>query len=84
MDSLIKNDQKFRFWHFFPPISLIEPVMGPSIKDARTLRGGGEGERGQAKVDKCGEGEGVVSQTWTSAWKKIIATIFVKFTQIIW
>ena len=36
------------------------------------------GEGGQAKVDKCGQGEGwVVSQMWTSAWKKIIATIFV-------
>ena len=54
MDSLIKNDQKFRFWHFFPPISLIEPVMGPSIKDARTLRGGGERGRG-------------VRQKWTNA-----------------
>ena len=28
------------------------------------------GEGGQAKVGKCGQGEGVVSQTWTSTWKK--------------
>ena len=29
------------------------------------------GEEGQVKVDKCGQGEGrVVSQIWTSAWKK--------------
>ena len=51
---------------------------GPSIKDVRTL--GGEG--GQEKAEKCGHGKGVVSQMWKSAWKKIIATIFVKFTQI--
>ena len=42
------------------------------------------GEGGQAKVDKCGHGEEVISQMWTSAWKEIIATIFVKFIQIIW
>ena len=51
-------------------------IKGPSIKDVRTL----EEERGQTKVDKYRQGEGgVVSQMWTSAWKKIIATIFVKY-----
>ena len=56
---------------------------GAIHKGCPHIRGGMEG--GQAKVDKCGQGEGgEVSQMWTSAWKKIIATIFVKFTQIIW
>ena len=33
---------------------------GPSIKDVRTLGGGGGGSK--TKVDKCGQGEGVVNQ----------------------
>ena len=34
----------------------IENCKGPSIKDVRTLGGGGDG--GQAKVDKYGQREG--------------------------
>ena len=40
--------------------------LGTIHKGCPHIRGG----RGQAKVDKCGQGEGVVSQMWTSAWKK--------------
>ena len=54
--------------------------LGPSIKDACTL--GGEG--GQAKVEKCWQGEGVFNKGGRLLGQKIIATIFVKFTQIIW
>ena len=54
---------------------------GPAIKDVRTLGGRG----GQAKVDKCGQGEeGWLGKCGSPLGKKIIATIFVKFTQIIW
>ena len=55
---------------------------GPFIKDVCTLEGeGGSDKSGQMRTG----GGGVVSQKWTSAWKKkIIATIFVKFSQIIW
>ena len=64
-------------------LSIRKSQTGPSIKDILTLGGGGGG--GQAEVDKCGQGEGgMISQMWTSARKKIIATIFVKFTYIIW
>ena len=55
--------------------------MGPSIKDVCTL---GE-EGGQAKVDKCGQGKmGWLAKCGRALGKKVIATIFVKFTQMIW
>ena len=44
----------------------------------------GEGGGGQAKVDKCGQGEGGwgwLAKCGHPLGKKIIATIFVKFTQ---
>ena len=40
-----------------------------------------EGGGGHARVNKCRQGEGVVGRL---LGKKIIAIIFVKFTQIIW
>ena len=57
--------------------------MGTSIKDVHTVGGRGGG---QTKVEKCGQGEG---RRWLAKYgrligKKNIATIFVKFTQIIW
>ena len=47
------------------------------------------GEDGQTKVGKCGQGEGQGERGWLAKCgsplgKKIIATIFVEFTQIIW
>ena len=44
-------------------------------------RGRGLGKSGQMRTEG---GAGVVNQMWKSAWKKNIATIFVKFTQTIW
>ena len=64
----------------FVSFPLLMFTLGAIHKGCPHIRGGG----GQAKVEKCGQGEGVVSQMWTSAWKKKVATIFVKFTQIIW
>ena len=55
---------------------------GPSIKDVCTLGGGGRGG-GQAKVDRRGQGEGGwLAKCGHPLGKKIIATIFVRFTQI--
>ena len=46
-------------------------TIGVIHKGCPHIRVGGGGEGGQAKVDKCGDsGRGVVSQMWTSAWKK--------------
>ena len=57
--------------------------MGPSIKNVHTL-GGGEGGRGEAKLDKCRQGErGWLAKFGRPLGKKIIGTIFVKFTLII-
>ena len=54
-------------------------IIMSTIKDVRTL---GE-ERGQAKVNKCRQGEAVVSQMWTPAWKKDYSNhVFVTFTEI--
>ena len=44
---------------------------GPSIKDVCTLGGGGWEGRGSGKSGQTWTGGmGVVSQMWTSAWKK--------------
>ena len=43
---------------------------GPSIKDVCTLGGGGGGGGGRQKGKEGDGGGGVVSQMWTSAWKK--------------
>ena len=51
----------------------------PSIKDVHTLGG----SDGQVKVDKCAQGEGGKPNVDVRL-EKNIATIFVKFTQIIW
>ena len=43
------------------------------------------GEGGQTKVDKCGQEErGWLAKCGRPLGKEIIATVFVKFTQIIW
>ena len=52
--------------------------MGASTKDVSTL---GKGERGQAKAGKCGQRE---REELAKCGRPLIATIFVKFTQIIW
>ena len=50
--------------------------MWSSIKDVRTLGGGGED---QAKVDKCGRGGAWLAKCGCPLGKKIVATIFVKY-----
>ena len=47
-------------------MSLVLFLCGAIHKGCPHIRG----EGGQAKVDKCGQGEGMVSQMWASAWKK--------------
>ena len=57
-------------------------IKGPIHKGCLHISGRGEGVgKKWANADR---GERVVSQIWTSVWKKIIATILVKFTEIIW
>ena len=55
--------------------------MRPLIKDFPTFRE----EGGQAKVEKCGQGEGEwLAKCGHPLGEKNIAIIFIKFTQIIW
>ena len=57
--------------------------QGPSIKDVCTLRGaGGSGKSEQIPTE--GGGEWWLAKCGRLLGKKIIATIFVEFTQIIW
>ena len=57
--------------------------MGSSIKNVRTLGGGGEGGSDKSGQMQTGE-RGWLAKCGRPLGKKIIATIFVKFTQIIW
>ena len=67
--SVMHSVEMLEKWGFTVALNFL--LLGSSIKDVRTLGWGGGGEGGQAKVDKCGDsGRGVVSQMWTSAWKK--------------
>ena len=57
---------------------------GAIHKECPHIRGGG-GEGGEAKLDKCRQGErGWLAKFGRPLGKKILATIFVKFTQKIW
>ena len=56
-------------------------LRGPSIKDVHTLGGRGSGKSGQMRTR---EGGRWLAKCGRPLEKKIIATIFVKFTQIIW
>ena len=64
------------------------PSMGSSIKNVRTLGGGGGGGGQKGGSDKSGQmqtGErGWLAKCGRPLGQKIIATIFIKFTQIIW
>ena len=62
---------------------------GPSIKNVRTLgvvggEGGGGGEGVRQKWTNADRGRGWLAKCGRPLGKKIIATIFVKLTQIIW
>ena len=88
MTYLCKNRE---FWKFLEPIrafynqSVSKQIgMGIHIFALGAIHkgcphigrgGGGVSQSGQMRTG----GGGVVSQMWTSAWKKIIATIFVKY-----
>ena len=63
LSDLIMSHGKISDFVSFP---LLRFTLGIIHKGCPHIRGGG----GQEKVEKCGQGEGVVGQMWTSTWKK--------------